>query len=1105
VPLKVFCGSFQPSLENALVERVTSLAPGPGRPVLVVAPSRNMSNRLQRLLALEHGLPLLNVRFHLFYSLALELLQDTAPGRFSVVADDLFYDKLVDRLLDEHFGPRSVRARRLSVAYRETLRDLEEANVDPDQFLEFHFEDLIRSDNDRRRVTDLLTVQKAFRARLNDTGILPPYGVVREAMKAVRSGQCERLAQYPEIIFYGFYDLNGVDADFFQAVARAYPTTLFFPYRHNHPAFAFSQRFYELNLYQGGGVPVHLEDSTRVRALGPALDRLFDPGPSPAVAPDPAVQKSVRFLSVSGLRDEAWRVAKEILALHESPSPCIPFSDMGIVARTLDPYRGVLCQVLREHGIPFSLEGGQPLLRYPLAKLCLGLLTLRRMDFPAQTVQDIIGSPYFSSDALKNAEDPAQRLFHWRRMIERLAIHSGWSQWQGKLSPWTKQEFELYPHLMAEGSEGHLVPREDTAALWELLRALNIRLDPKTPFPSWRAMAEAARDILERHIAVPTDKEDQKVWDTLLACLEDLKRFDHVDALSSSNAGSEPWSLFLEALHEKLERATLDVSEDHRGVRVMDAMEARGESFRVLFLLGLNEGLFPRQVREDPLLQDPLRYLFHQPAGYWILPKLAGYDEEKLLFTLMASAASERLYCFFARADDAGQAQVPSIYLRELARACGVDLEEQAELVPRQPFAKLEKLPASRLCPKEISLLVAMERAEPPANGATPREVSAFFKPLGLDGEPFQSALERLPEFNRSGEPGGLDGRVGPPSKFMRRLESWGLSPTALDSFSRCPFQFYASRVMGLVDPEEPSERGDLAAWVRGKIYHEILQRFYEKLKTTGYWSRPADTPWAPELHRSIELIFQKFHWQELGVYPVLWESIKRQMTWHLNRFVAMDISEIRASGLRPAYFEEMLRSEVQDGDRGSGPRLVFHGQPDRVDRDEEGRRARVVDYKSRWPASRGSLEKMVLKSLAHQPPVYLELVKNDPRLSSPDTQVEGAFYYILEESPEITNAAAVHRFSADAWKQIRAPFFDRIALFTRHIAQGDFIIIPNEEREGHCHYCAFSLVCRKSHGMTRHRAEHSRQRAEYDALGVESTGLEDAAPAFEPNYKADE
>jgi hypothetical protein len=69
------------------------------------------------------------------------------------------------------------------------------------------------------------------------------------------------------------------------------------------------------------------------------------------------------------------------------------------------------------------------------------------------------------------------------------------------------------------------------------------------------------------------------------------------------------------------------------GVQVLDATEARGRSFEALFVVGLARDVFPRSVREDPLLPDPLRERVRD-----VLPEI---PEE--VTTRSASSASCRL------------------------------------------------------------------------------------------------------------------------------------------------------------------------------------------------------------------------------------------------------------------------------------------------------------------------------------------------------------------------------------------------------------------------------------------------------------------------------
>ena len=88
---------------------------------------------------------------------------------------------------------------------------------------------------------------------------------------------------------------------------------------------------------------------------------------------------------------------------------------------------------------------------------------------------------------------------------------------------------------------------------------------------------------------------------------------------------------------------------------MLNATTARGQSFRALFILGLNEGVFPRTIREDAFLRDRDRETLERDLGFKVNPKLAGFDEEKLVFTLLVNAAKERLYCLFQRSDETAE------------------------------------------------------------------------------------------------------------------------------------------------------------------------------------------------------------------------------------------------------------------------------------------------------------------------------------------------------------------------------------------------------------------------------------------------------------------
>src|SRR5262245_5309828 len=94
--------------------------------------------------------------------------------------------------------------------------------------------------------------------------------------------------------------------------------------------------------------------------------------------------------------------------------------------------------------------------------------------------------------------------------------------------------------------------------------------------------------------------------------------------------------------------------------------QVRGRSFRVVFVPGLAERMFPQKPREDPLLLDGLR----SAAAPALRTQLNRLEGERLLLQLAAGAASERLYVSYPRIElTESRARVPSFYALDVMRA----------------------------------------------------------------------------------------------------------------------------------------------------------------------------------------------------------------------------------------------------------------------------------------------------------------------------------------------------------------------------------------------------------------------------------------------------
>src|SRR5207244_11270815 len=121
--------------------------------------------------------------------------------------------------------------------------------------------------------------------------------------------------------------------------------------------------------------------------------------------------------------------------------------------------------------------------------------------------------------------------------------------------------------------------------------------------------------------------------------------------------------------------------------------------------------------RQDGMLLDLTQRLIDTVLCYKFGEKLAAFDEEKLLSTLIVGSATERLYCLYQRSDDTGRALEPSWYLAELERALSSTTTEITKpVIPRSIRAKKDVEPfrsSDFLLPEELAIRLSLEGEDP--------------------------------------------------------------------------------------------------------------------------------------------------------------------------------------------------------------------------------------------------------------------------------------------------------------------------------------------------------------------------------------------------------
>lgn len=1050
--LRIITGPFHPVLEPALVEAIRRCKSNdPFAPLAVIVPSASLVEQLKQSLTHHEPRSFLNVHFLTFHQLALRLRDDLAavaePGQDGPLqlVDDFFFEQLVRQVVRRNL-PGLEPLTRLPASpgtwkgLWATVRDLKDAVVAPTMALKALTEEVFEEE-DRDWLRSLFTLHAA----------------VMEASRSLRVGSPDDLAAslgrdlsgapflkgLHRLFYYGFYDLSQVQLSFFESIVRVVPATLYFPLQ-DRPAFFFARQFFERHV-------LPLAETHEDRS-----------GEEDRTATAELVELSV--MNVIGVEEELARVCREILTLVEVNG--YRFDEIGLVARTLEPYQARLQSVFDHHLVPFTTTAGKPLSREPLVKTLLRLASLPLNDFDRGAMLDVVTSPFYLAGG-DGSPRTNLRPDLWRSLVYTLGITKGEAEWKRLGEPASSSI------LLDAGAE----PDEDDQPiagtgemaqltyLWELISRLIQDCRALPSQGSVGTLTDAFYSLVQSHIHVPdlfesssSESAEQtdlaKVGSLIRSALARLQQLDPL-------GGNLSWEEWVDLFQRVLDETSIPVEEErHQGVQVLDAMAARGRTVRALFVLGMNEKLFPRYVREDPFLRDRQRVVLESTLGYKIDEKLAGHEEEVLLFELLSRSATNRLYLSYQRADETGRVMAPSSFIAMAMRDPRF-IAQQEERVPRRLTQRISEQPSIQdLLPAEELALGCLLQG----HDALPVLVA-----MGRDRPLVEQGLATLKTIEReSSELGPFDGMVGAQAPISLSARERSFSPTSLERYATCPFQYFADKVLKL-EPVRRIQEDHLPPLTLGTLVHESLRVSYERLLSLQ-WPDVLlpDAMVQSTVHESVTETFASHAATQGTGHALLWTLAREQVAGLVTAAVSSDREEYLATGFRPVAFEAAAQG-VLSLESDASVSLKIHGTLDRVDYRAEPSALRIVDYKFKQGSEISVVDRNLalsaVRGLRLQPPLYASM-----RLPSLPAVTD---VHLLFLAPQWKQQISRSTFDAGLWTGHTGDMIRQtLSTLIQGIANREFFILP----DGYCDYCEFSGACRRHDAMAWWRSYRSPQ-----------------------------
>jgi ATP-dependent helicase/DNAse subunit B len=771
------------------------------------------------------------------------------------------------------------------------------------------------------------------------------------------------------------------------------------------------------------------------------------------------VRDSVTLIGSSSRRREVQTICRLIKHLVRTQ----PGLDLaGVCVAMLRPqlYTDLFREECHRYGIPANITDRYQLSRAPLVVHLINLLNVALSRYRRGDVLRVAASPFFSFGDDRHMLNVAVLA----EVSGMLRIVGGASQWRRKIDQAeealkkgglpedreraaaavhlqeARREFELLAGVLSD-IDAPMPPRLFAARLSRLLDAIHLRDN----------LVITASDDLQG-LTERTVRSYAKFLDALDEMVEHL---EHRDGPETSHG----LRTYVDQLTMAVLRERYNVREQFgRGILITSIDETRGLSMGTMIVAGLVDGEFPAPYEPEVFLsarrrkererrsQWQNRYLFYQAITNW----------------------ADHLYLTYPRRE--GECElVRSSFLDSLLQIAEVERWED-----RTPFAD------ALFCEDEV-LAWAIRRDADASPGIPP----ALQPALNDVRHAVVVERHRMVRDAMPGYAGMLTGALSDQAQArLSRIADRPMSVTQLETYGRCPFQFFARRLLELHPVQDLDE--ELTAREKGSLVHEALFEFYQGWRDL---KKPPIAGCTEEIFAEASVQLTRLlerKLTELDIPDAFWQLDAELLIGGSATRQSFVYEFLRAEQKRdveavPGWFEVSFGGKTgknadpylsQDDPVKVGS-LRLRGKVDRVELGEDF--FTVVDYKT--GEVRAKLDD-IRRGVSLQLPLYMLAIQSIlAGTLKRELQPAAGLYYQLKTPIRIVPGLAAARYSKRAFphssrsNQIlkNAEEFDALLRATVAMAEefvlgirtGRFPLTSPENIEDVCSYCDFRSACR--------------------------------------------